>query len=169
MAAEHLADEEMRLHPLYSCCATIMASSEGQEALEELMLPHLRIVKHVAVYVVTTEGQVVVRRKKKKQANSLTAFGGCERPHSVLRMLNSLRLELMDEASMILKYSNMAACSPLCIMGNALLQVVLVPQSWVDQAALWCPESVREQHVDLPQDSGKGPPPAYLDTRPLRI
>ena len=85
-------------------------------------------------------------------------------------MLNSLRLELMDEASVILKHSNMPACSPLCIMGNALLQVVLVPQSWVDQAALWCPESVREQHGDLPLDIGKVDTlPAYLDTRPLRI
>ena len=84
-------------------------------------------------------------------------------------MLNSLRLELMDEAAMILKRSNMASCSPLCIMGDTLLQVVLVPQSWVDRAALWCPESVRGQHVDLPEDSGKGPLPADLDTRPLRI
>ena len=66
MAAEHLADEEMRLHPLYSCCATIMASSEGLEALEELMLPHLHIVKHVAVYVVTTGRKVVLRQRKKK-------------------------------------------------------------------------------------------------------
>jgi len=84
-------------------------------------------------------------------------------------MLNSLRLELMDEAALSLKHSNVVSCSPLCIRGDALLQVVLVPQSWVEQAALWCPESVRAQHADLPHDSGKGPLPAHLDTHPLRI
>ena len=107
---------------------------------------------------------------REKTTGSITAFGGCRHPNNVLRMLNSLRLELVDEASVILKHTNMAACSPLCILDNALLQVVLVPQSWVDQAALWCPESVREQHGDLPQDIGKVDTlPAYLDTRPLRI
>ena len=83
-------------------------------------------------------------------------------------MLNSLRLELLDEAALILKHSNMASCSPLCIMGNALLQVVLVSRSWFDQAELWCPESVRMHRTALPHDSGMGSLPAHLDTRPLR-
>jgi len=173
MASVHLADEERRLHPIYSCCATIMASSEGREALTELMLPRHRILHHVAMYVVTTAGQALVRRKRKSQkrkSGSITAFGGCSHPNNVLRMLNSLRLELMDEASMILKHTNMAACSPLCILDDVLLQVVLVSQSWVDQAALWCPESVREKHGDLPQDIGEVDVlPEWLDTRPLRI
>jgi len=87
MAAEHLADEEKRLHPLYSCCAAIMASSEGRAALEELLRPQLHVVKHVAVYVVTTDWKVVVRVKKKKNkqspsrrleaARERTAFFGC--------------------------------------------------------------------------------------------
>jgi len=69
MGSEHLADEAMRLHPLYSCCATIMASSKGRAALEELLRPQLHVVKHAAVYVVTTGGKLVVRVKKtKKQA-----------------------------------------------------------------------------------------------------
>jgi len=147
-----------------------MASTKGRAALEELLRPQLHVVKHVAVYVVTTDWKLVVRvKKKKKQAESLTAFGGCDHPTSVLRMLNSLRLELMDEAALILKHRNVVSFSPLCIRGDTLLQVVLVPQSWVEQAALWCPESVRAQHVDLPHDIGKGPLPANLDTRPLRI
>ena len=170
MGGGHLADEAMRLHPLYSCCATIMASSKGRAALEELLRPSLHVVKHAAMYVVTTGGKLVVRvKKKKKQAESLTAFGGCDYPNSVLRMLNSLRLELMDEAALNLKHRNVVSFSPLCIRGDTLLQVVLVPQRWVEQAALWCPESVRAQHADLPHDSGKGPLPAHLDTRPLRI
>ena len=169
MAAEHLADEEMRLHPLYSCCATIMASSEGREALEELMLPHLHIVKHVAVYVVTTGRMGVIRvLKKKKQARSWTAFGGCNYLDNVLLRLNSLRLELIDEAALNLKRCNVVSFSPLCIRGDTLLQVVLVSQKWVDQAALWCPESVRSIHADLPHDSGTRSLPAHLDTRPLR-
>jgi len=50
------------------------------------------------------------------------------------------------------------------------LQVVLVPQSWVDQASLWCPESVRDKHGDLPVDIGKVDMlPEWLDTRSLRI
>jgi len=169
MCGEHLADEAMRLHPIYSCCAAIMASSEGRAALEELLCPSLHVVHHAAMYVVTTGGKLVVRvKKKRKQAESWTAFGGCDYPNGVLRMLNSLRLELMDEAALNLKRCNVVSFSPLCIRGDTLLQVVLVSQSWVEQAGLWCPESVRMQHADLPHDSGKGSLPAHLDTSPLR-
>ena len=168
MGAEHLADEAMRLHPLYSCCATIMASTEGRAALEELLRPQLHVVKHAAVYVVTTGRMGVIRvLKKKKQAQSWTAFGGCNYADNVLVRLNSLRLELMDEAALNLKCRNVVSFSPLCIRGDTLLQVVLVSQSWFDQAELWCPESVRNQHTDLPHGGGMGKLPAHLDPRPL--
>ena len=168
MGGEHLADDAMRLHPIYSCCAAIMASSEGLAALAELLSSSLEVVRHAAVYVVTTDGNGVIRvLKKKKQAASWTAFGGCDYPSGALRRLNSLRLELMDEAALNLKCRNVVSFSPLCIRGDTLLQVVLVSQSWFDQAELWCPESVRMQHTDLPHSSGMGKLPAHLDTRPL--
>ena len=36
MVFVHLAVAERRLHPIYSCCTTIMASDEGREALSGL-------------------------------------------------------------------------------------------------------------------------------------
>ena len=167
MGGEHPANDAMCLHPLYSCCAAIMASDGGEAALAELLL--LRIVRHAAVYVVTTGRMGVIRvLKKKKPARSWTAFGGCNYADNVLVRLNSLRLELMDEAALNLLRENVVSFSPLCIRGDTLLQVVLVSQKWVDQAALWCPESVRSIHADLPHDSGTRSLPAYLDTHPLR-
>ena len=168
MDGEHLANEAMRLHPIYSCCAAIMESNEGLAALTELLSSSLEVVRHAVVYVVTTDGYGVIRVvKKKKQVASWTAFGGGDYPNGALRRLNTLRLELMDEAALNLKCRNVVSFSPLCIRGDTLLQVVLVSHEWFDQAELWCPESVRHRHTDLPHGGGMGKLPAHLDLRPL--
>ena len=64
------------------------------------------------------------------------AFGGCDFPNHVARMLNSLRLELMDEAGLVLSSENCARCSPLILLPLETGRQVVVVRG-VDEAQLW--------------------------------
>ena len=64
------------------------------------------IASHVATYILTDKGNMVVQesavkvsKKAKARVPRFQAFGGCNYPNNIVRMINSLRLELMDESS----------------------------------------------------------------------
>jgi hypothetical protein len=83
----------------------------------------------------------------------LTAFGGSNGSKYIFQIINSSRLELMDESSLVPKETDRCAWSPLCVLNNVLLQVIRVPD--VDPDSLWIPEDIRskmlfvDDHVDI--------------------
>ena len=70
------------------------------------------------------------------------AFGGCDFPNPVPRVINSLRLELIGESSLVPASAGFFF-SPLMMLGYVLLQVVRVKESELARG-LWCPEAARE-------------------------
>jgi hypothetical protein len=56
--------------------------------------------------------------------------------------MNSDRLELMDESSLVPKETDRSLWSPICVLGNVLLQVIRLPDVHPD--SLWIPEDVRK-------------------------
>ena len=70
------------------------------------------------------------------------AFGGCNAKKSLVEAMNSQRLELMDESGIVTTSSYYRfRYSPLCIMGNVLLQVIAA--DGIDTEELWSPEYAR--------------------------
>ena len=104
-----------------------------------------KFLRHVATYLVdrSTRGVVLWEYKTKKMKNpEWSAFGGCEAKRSLIEAMNSLRLELMDESGIVATSSNYDfSYSPLCILDNVLLQVIVV--DGIDLADLWSPEAAR--------------------------
>ena len=95
----------------------LMLDKTAAPILEELMgLPALR---HVATYVVTTRADMLVLKKnvtvKKKKKTAYRSFGGCDYPNSIVRMINSLRIELADESGLIPRAELKPLFSPLCV------------------------------------------------------
>ena len=108
-------------------------------------LKDIKFLRHVATYLVdrSTRGVVLWEYKTKKMKNpEWSAFGGCEAKRSLIEAINSLRLELMDESGIVTTSSNYDfSYSPLCILDNVLLQVIVV--DGIDMAGLWSPEVAR--------------------------
>jgi hypothetical protein len=90
-------------------------------------------VHHVAMYVMTENGDLILQISRSK--GTVQAFGGCNYPNNVLRMLNSLRLELMDECGLLLNEENMAGLSPLYAVQIAPDKAVLIQIALVRDAA----------------------------------
>ena len=102
-----------------------------------------KFLRHVATYLIdrSTTGVVLWERKTRKKTE-WRAFGGCEAKRSLPEAMNSLRLELMDESGIVTTSSNYNFYySPLCVLGNVLLQVIVV--DGIDMAGLWSPEVAR--------------------------
>ena len=104
-----------------------------------------KFLKHVATYLVdrSTRGVVVWEYQTKKMKNpQWSAFGGCQAKKSLIEAMNSLRLELMDESGIVTTSANYHfRYSPLCILGNVLLQVIAA--DGIDTEELWSPEVAR--------------------------
>lgn len=71
-------------------------------------------------------------------------------------MINSLRLELMDESSILLGPNNLIRMSPLYLYPisttqSVLLQVILVRSATTTD--LWCPEKARAKRRGVPLDA----------------
>ena len=100
-------------------------------------------LKHVATYVVTDQNELVVQRK----SSGKQVLGGCNFANSVIRMMNSLRLESMDEGAVVLTEGTVLRISPLfaTVQGGeaVLLQVVLLKSEGA--AGLWSPEKARSR------------------------
>ena len=86
----------------------LFSFKEGKATVAQLMEPQHSLFEHVATYMITYDGGVVVQKRMvKPQKNRKTrvpqyqAFGGCKHPNNIFRMINSLRLELMDESSFV--------------------------------------------------------------------
>lgn len=108
----------------------------------------IQVIHHVACYVITDAGNLLVQKKKSNSLLSsqfiIQSFGGCNYPNHVVRMMNSLRLELMDECGLILKEDNLIRSSPLIIIpyGATLLQVFMVKDEKVNHC--WSAEQARK-------------------------
>ena len=142
----------------------LVNTPEGAEKVRELMEPALRVIKHVAIYAVCSNGNLLLQKvfqktagsgKRSRKVETYQAFGGCQAANNVLRMVNSLRLELMDESSLVPEPSWNSTFSPLFLKGDALLQFVVMDPAFADVSRLWIPESVREHmHVDMDAEVG---------------
>lgn len=111
----------------FQCLHELVNVSPIAAPFEYLMSAPAAILQHVAIYVVTADEHAIVQASQKKagrrgHVDVYKAFGGCKHPNNVFRMINSLRLELLDEGS--LTPDARATWSPLFIYKDVLLQVV---------------------------------------------
>ncbi len=155
--------EQARLHPLLQNLQVC-----DKDDLEELVA--LDALWHVACYVVTDEGRLIVQSRKaiwasvfglsQDQRPNVQSFGGCNFPNSLVRMTNSLRLELMDECGLVLTPENLVRSSPLILYPgepqSVLLQVFLVREAAVPIDSLWSAEQARKSlgTATVPEDAG---------------
>ena len=129
-------------HPLLrSMYEMFIASPRGLKSLFTIVT-----LEHVATYVVVLENDTllcnVLPKTKKKQEERAT-FGGCNHANNLPRMINSLRLELMDEAALvILEGDEDAYFHDLCVVGDCLVQVVVLKE--LPATGLFCPEKARQ-------------------------
>ena len=104
----------------------------------------LSVIHHVGVFVVTNGGMLLVQKMKKY----VQSFGGCNFANSLVRMVNSLRLELMDESSLLFSSPGFLRASPLVIMPHGrqatVLQVLLYDHKTLASASLWSAEHARK-------------------------
>ena len=114
------------------------------------------LFKHVATYMITIDGRVVVQKKSvkrnRRRVPKYQAFGGCNNPSNIFRMINSLRLELMDESSFVAQDDQNVVFSPLCVWQDVLVQVLLVDSEKLPSFRLWSPESVRSHGIYVNHD-----------------
>ena len=108
-------------------------------------LINTKFLRHVATYLIdrSTNGVVLWEcQTKKMKYPEWRAYGGCYKERSLIEAMNSLRLELMDESGIVATSSNYDfSYSPLCILDNVLLQVIVV--DGIDTEELWSPEVAR--------------------------
>eukprot|EP00040_Diaphanoeca_grandis_P013192 m.66758 g.66758 ORF g.66758 m.66758 type:complete len:374 (-) comp23721_c0_seq1:78-1199(-) len=142
-------------HALVTAMTNELLSNETQ--LCDLMA--ISTIHHVATYVVTSQGNVLLQRSRKNTHQSL---GGCNYPNSLPRMMNSIRLELMDEGSVVLTNDNLIRISPLYALTTTysrkpkvvLLQVALVKHE--SMSDLWSAEKARSRlgEYQVPPQAG---------------
>jgi hypothetical protein len=141
---------DLKDHPL------LVAAKNSVNTEDVLELLELQEIEHVASYVLTESGKLCVQEKKahwlfqsamfsKASTSRIQSFGGCNYSNSLIRMINSLRLELMDEAAILLNDDTLIRASPLfirCSSQPTLLQIFLVKDSCV--GSLWSAEQARK-------------------------
>ena len=138
-------------HPLLAL--VVDCGSLDEDLFDEIS--SLRLIKHVACYVVIERGELLVQRKAVNPvarlfgscSTRIQSFGGCDFPNSIYRMINSLRLELLDEAGLVLSNQNLVRASNLHLICNSdddvtLVQVLLVKDDVVP--LLWSAEVARK-------------------------
>ncbi len=87
------------VHPLLRALDTCYGASKGNL----FVLSRSNAFRRVCTYVIGLCSWAVlvsVKPKSNKHHETSTAFGGCDHPRSLIHMINSLRLEMMDEASL---------------------------------------------------------------------
>ncbi len=134
----------------------LLAALHGQrrESLEALhWLMTTKAFNHVATYVVCVSEDcllVNVTPKSRKKSETRQVFGGCNAAQCLPRMINSLRLELMDEASLIFPEKTLeqsAAASSASVQGHAQHSA---PREEVFFSDLYVMETCLVQIVVLP-------------------
>ena len=103
-------------HPFTSALQSCLALPDQAETIHEIAT--WKIVRSVATYVVTHDGEALLLHKpgKGKNTKKLRAFGGCDFPNNLFVRMNSLRLELMDEGSLLWNEdSNVAKSTPILV------------------------------------------------------
>ena len=149
----------MQTHDLNETLRTLLLDERARSLLQSLYEDSHKCTVHCAQYYITDEGDMVAQKRGSRQ-KTLRAFGGCNWRSSVVRMINSLRLEAMDEGSIILSHDNFISASPLYLLplqdggGAVLLQVVKIKSEWLRRTTLWCPEAARSKHPGLPVHAG---------------
>jgi len=120
-------------HPLLQ----IFNKHYNQNYIKKLF--NYKLFNHVVMYIVTNKNNIFLQ---KNDNNEYQTFGGCNFPNNIFRMINSLRLELMDESSILLSNDIVINISSLFIIDKCLIQVVYVKD---DLYNLWNPEKAREK------------------------
>lgn len=118
-------------HPLVAALAAALRSRDSAEALARLWDRGLRAAAHAAAYAVTRSGRLLVVESRR---GLLTAFGGCNCPNAAPRLLNSARLEMMDEGSLVASGPYFVAASPPVFVAAtaAIVQVFLFEDAVVE-------------------------------------
>ena len=146
--SRHSLNEDKADRHRHELIETIRAlATDGETGAQMRHLVRTTACKHVGVFVVTTAGRLLVQRIKK----GVQAFGGCNYDNSILRMMNSLRLELMDECSLTFGSPGFVRASPLMLLCTAkdctLLQVLLWDDATIailKDRVLWSAEHSRK-------------------------
>ena len=112
-----------------------------------------KIFRWVAVYVVTTDGHVVLMESSSKKKSHLHAFGGSDAQWDLASGSGSgsnfwysflkLRSELLDEAAINLEGASFSS-SPLIFVRDGIAQVVCLSPERLAPEQLWCPEIARK-------------------------
>ena len=89
--------------------------SNGVETLREIMTQES--VQSICTYAVSADGKALFLHTPGtgKKTKLLRGFGGGQHPNTALARLNSLRLELMDEGSLIWNDENIKASTPIMV------------------------------------------------------
>ena len=66
-----------------------------------------------------------------------------EKETNIVYAIAKLRRELADESSIAITEANVVRMSPLMVVHDGLVQIVMVKQTWVDSQSLWVPEAAR--------------------------
>ena len=90
-------------HPLCLALRSCLHDNDGASADNLQALLECNKVYSVATYAVTPGGGSLYMQKpgRSKTTKLLRAFGGCEFANNLVVRMNSLRLELMDEGSIL--------------------------------------------------------------------
>ena len=152
-------------HPLCLALRSCLDLNDGAGAGNLQALLECNKVHSVATYVVTHDGESLYMHKPGdgKKTKLLRAFGGCNFPNNLICRLNSLRLELMDEGSILWSGElDVINSTPVLIArhpehegGLILLQAAQLakPRLGEDQRYLFSFDAARQVHGDkLPAD-----------------
>eukprot|EP01061_Rhynchopus_euleeides_P042695 TRINITY_DN7447_c0_g1_i1.p1 TRINITY_DN7447_c0_g1~~TRINITY_DN7447_c0_g1_i1.p1 ORF type:complete len:388 (+),score=92.35 TRINITY_DN7447_c0_g1_i1:366-1529(+) len=146
--------KEIAKHPYFAALLELRDTEEFRMLYDPTECSH---VWHVAAYVITDTGLCVFQQGRR---GTMRTAGGCNFPNAVPRMINSMRLELMDELGIILTSDSLIRASPLYLLPEGrktctLLQVLLVKEKALGD--LWSAEHARRRgHV--PQDIEQATP-----------
>jgi len=134
MAVAAPSDDSATPTTLVDALRAVLATADGAAALKRLYGGDVAgLTAHVAAYVLLhPSGRLVLQTSKAcptaadlKRPVTMRAFGGCNHANALPRMLNSARLELMDEAGLVPTSPFCLGVSPPMLVDDVLCQVFL--------------------------------------------
>jgi hypothetical protein len=142
-----MASVQLELHPLLKQLQLLVGTSANEGLKLNEVMQYAKF-QWVAVYVITDAGRMIVKTLTSGKAGTVArmeAFGGSmDKPSNIVFAIAKLRSELADESSITITKDNLVRMSPLMVLRDGLVQIVMVKQTWVDSQRLWVPESARQ-------------------------
>ena len=140
-----MAGEKIKLSPLLQQLRSIVASGgDASNTLKDVM--GYAEFAWAAMYVITDTGNMLFKVAKFKRKAVMTGFGGSIKGNKcgIIFAMSKQRMELKDESSITLTAENTRRLSPLLLVRDGLVQIVMLKQAWVDAQKLWVPEDARK-------------------------